>query len=165
MLTFTELEGLAAEVGARLLACGWRLATAESCTGGLIGGVATAIPGSSAWFECGFITYSNASKQTLLAVPEALLLAHGAVSEPVVRAMAEGALQHSAADIAVAVSGIAGPEGGSAAKPVGTVCLAWAMRTGITQAVTQHFSGDRQAVRLATIEAALQGVLARAPRP
>jgi len=137
-----------------LLKNGWLMATAESCTGGLIAATCTELAGSSNWFERGFVSYSNAAKCELLGVDAALIDAHGAVSEPVVRAMAVGALAHSRAQVAVAVTGVAGPSGGSAAKPVGTVWLAWATPTGVTSEV-QHFAGDRAAVRQATVQYAL----------
>ena len=133
---------------------GWQLVTAESCTGGLIAAHCTALPGSSDWFERGFVTYSNAAKTELLGVDAALIAAHGAVSEPVVRAMAQGALARSRAQVAVAVTGIAGPGGGSAEKPVGTVWLAWATATRLETAC-QQFGGDRAAVREATVRVAL----------
>ncbi|MCB8748140.1 CinA family protein [Rhodoferax sp. U2-2l] len=132
----------------------WQLATAESCTGGLIAAACTDLAGSSDWFERGFVTYSNAAKTELLGVAPQLIEQHGAVSEAVVRAMAAGALTHSQAQVAVAVTGIAGPGGGSAAKPVGTVWLGWATPAGITSEV-QHFGGDRAAVRTATVHHAL----------
>lgn len=132
----------------------WQLATAESCTGGLIAAACTDLAGSSDWFERGFVTYSNAAKTELLGVAPQLIEQHGAVSEAVVRAMAAGALAHSQAQVAVAVTGIAGPGGGSAAKPVGTVWLGWATPAGITSEV-QHFGGDRAAVRTATVHHAL----------
>lgn len=148
-----------------LLARGQRLATAESCTGGLIAAHCTELAGSSAWFERGFVTYSNEAKTELLGVPAALIAEHGAVSEAVARAMAEGALRHSHADVAVAVTGIAGPTGGSDDKPVGTVWLAWAERGGRSRhsAIAVHaekmwFEGSRQAVRGATAAHALAGV-------
>jgi nicotinamide-nucleotide amidase len=137
-----------------LLKHGWFLTTAESCTGGLMGATCPELAGSSNWFERGFVSYSNAAKCELLGVDAALIDAHGAVSEPVVRAMAVGALAHSRAQVAVAVTGVAGPSGGSAAKPVGTVWLAWATPTGVTSEV-QHFAGDRAAVRQATVQHAL----------
>ncbi len=139
---------------------GWFLATAESCTGGLIAATCTALAGSSAWFERGFVTYSNAAKTELLGVDAALITAHGAVSEPVARAMAQGALTHARAQVAVAVTGIAGPAGGSADKPVGTVWLAWATPHGIDTEVLV-FPGDRAQVRAATVHHALQGLVAR----
>ena len=140
----------------------WRLATAESCTGGLIAAACTDLAGSSAWFERGFVSYSNEAKSELLGVPAELIAAHGAVSEPVARAMASGALVHSRAQVALAVTGIAGPSGGSADKPVGTVWLAWATPGG-QWAERQQFSGDRAAVRAATLARALQGLLERLP--
>ena len=133
---------------------GWTMATAESCTGGLIAGACTDLSGSSAWFERGFVTYSNDAKTELLGVDEALIEAHGAVSEAVARAMAAGALRHSRAQVSVAVTGVAGPTGGSADKPVGTVWLAWCVH-GKTYSERQHFAGDRAAVRAATVRHAL----------
>jgi nicotinamide-nucleotide amidase len=147
-----------------LRARGWRLATAESCTGGLIAATCTALAGSSDWFERGFITYSNAAKSEQLGVPAALIARHGAVSEPVARAMAEGALQHSPADLAVAVTGIAGPGGATPAKPVGLVWLALAQRGAATQAEALRLSGDRASVRSGTVEVALERVLQRAAK-
>ena len=146
----------------RLKAHHWRLATAESCTGGLIAASCTALAGSSDWFERGFVTYSNEAKTDMLGVDAALIAQHGAVSEAVVRAMAEGALARSHADIAVAVTGIAGPTGGSAEKPVGTVWVAWALRRGIVHAECLHLTGDRAAVRAATVAHALVRVRLRA---
>lgn len=132
----------------------WQLTTAESCTGGLIAATCTDLAGSSAWFERGFVTYSNAAKTELLGVAPALIQTHGAVSEAVVRAMVTGALAHSHAQVAVAVTGVAGPSGGSADKPVGTVWLGWAVAG---QVVTEHrlFSGERATVRAATVQHAL----------
>jgi len=132
------------------------MTTAESCTGGMIASSCTHLSGSSAWFERGFVTYSNEAKTEMLGVPSALIAQHGAVSEEVARAMALGALAHSKADYSVAVTGIAGPTGGSDIKPVGTVWLAWAVKSS-GQCVTLHklFPGDRQAVREATTELAL----------
>ena len=147
-----------------LRARGWRLATAESCTGGLIAAACTALAGSSDWFERGFVTYSNAAKTEQLGVDALLIAQHGAVSEPVVSAMVEGALLRSAADIAVAVTGIAGPGGGSADKPVGLVWLAWAQRGAGVQAERLHLAGDRAAVREQTVVAALVRVLRLAAR-
>ena len=145
---------------------GWRIATAESCTGGLIAAACTDLAGSSDWFERGMVSYSNAAKTELLGVDAALIDVHGAVSEPVARAMAAGALAHSAADFSVAVTGVAGPGGGSVSKPVGMVWLAWAWRAADgqaqTQALVEHFSGDRAAVRQATVVRALQGLLEHA---
>jgi nicotinamide-nucleotide amidase len=156
------LETLARQVGEALLARQLKLATAESCTGGLIGGVCTAIPGSSAWLERGFVSYSNDAKTELLGVAAALIAAHGAVSEEVARAMAVGALKHSHAQVTVAVTGIAGPDGGSRSKPVGTVWFGWAVGESLT---TERvvFPGGRAEVRAATVAHALKGVLARLP--
>ncbi|HVR50967.1 MAG TPA: CinA family protein [Pseudorhodoferax sp.] len=134
------------------------LATAESCTGGLIAGACTELAGSSDWFERGFVSYSNAAKTELLGVDAALIAQHGAVSEPVARAMAEGAVRHAHAQLAVAVTGVAGPGGGSAAKPVGTVWFGWALPSG-THSELQCFGGDRAAVRAATVQHALARLL------
>ena len=148
-----------------LRARGWRIATAESCTGGRIAGACTDLAGSSDWFERGVVTYSNAAKTELLGVPAALIDAEGAVSEPVALAMAEGALRGARAELAVAVTGVAGPGGGSPAKPVGMVWLAWAWRDAAGRpcalAQCRQFDGDRAAVRLATVAAALQGLIDR----
>lgn len=157
-----QLIAQAAELLAACRARGETLATAESCTGGLVAATLTAIPGSSDVFERGFVTYANAAKSEMLGVPFWLIERHGAVSEDVARAMAGGALTHSHASLAVAVTGIAGPAGGTAAKPVGMVCLAWARRGGAVDAETRHFPGDRAAVRQATVAVALEGLLARA---
>ncbi len=151
------LQALATALSAR----GWMMSAAESCTGGLVAKLCTDLAGSSAWFERGFVTYSNAAKQELLGVPEATLVAHGAVSEATVRAMAEGALAHSHAQVAVAISGIAGPSGGSAEKPVGTVWFAWA-GNGATRVECRQFDGDRAAVREQAAACALRGLLAQA---
>jgi nicotinamide-nucleotide amidase len=161
----SSLEVLAGRVGAALLADRLSLATAESCTGGWVSQCLTAIAGSSEWFERGFVTYSNAAKQEMLSVPEATLAAHGAVSQPVAVAMAEGALARSRADWALAITGVAGPAGGSAEKPVGTICLAWAARDGRTATETRHFSGDREAVRAQSVARALEGLLERLSPP
>jgi nicotinamide-nucleotide amidase len=153
---------LAAELGRALAARGWCAAVAESCTGGLIAGAITDIAGSSAWFDRGFVTYTNEAKAEMLGVAAATIEAQGAVSEATAREMAAGALARSRADVVVAVTGIAGPAGGTAAKPVGMVCLAWARRGGAVDAETRHFPGDRAAVRRATVAVALEGLLARA---
>ncbi len=141
---------------------GWMMATAESCTGGLIAGACTDVSGSSDWFERGFVTYSNAAKTGLLGVPAELIEEHGAVSEPVARAMAAGALAHAPVQLTVAVTGVAGPTGGSADKPVGTVWFGWATPAG-TFTEHQRFDGDRAAVRAATVRHALAGLLQRLP--
>ncbi len=132
----------------------WFLATAESCTGGLVAAACTELAGSSAWFERGFVSYSNAAKTELLGVSAALIEQHGAVSEPVARAMAAGAVAHSHAQVSLAVTGVAGPTGGSPSKPVGTVCFAWSV-AGVLSSELQHFAGDRAAVRQATVLHAL----------
>ena len=152
---------LAAELGRELVRHRLKVATAESCTGGLIAGAITDVPGSSDWFDRGFVTYSNVAKIELLGVRPETLEAEGAVSEAVARAMADGALARSAAELAVAVTGVAGPGGGTALKPVGMVCLAFVRRGRATEAVTRQFPGDRAAVREATVIAALEGLLAR----
>ena len=151
LLTHT-LAGLVADL---MLKREWLLATAESCTGGLISAACTDLAGSSNWFERGFVTYSNEAKSELLGVDAALIAAHGAVSEEVVRAMALGAISHSRAQVAVAVTGVAGPTGGSRAKPVGTVWFGFMLQGELSSEV-QHFDGDRAAVRLATVQHALQ---------
>lgn len=137
----------------------WLLATAESCTGGLIAASCTGLPGSSAWFDRGFVTYSNEAKTAMLCVPPDVIARHGAVSEPVAQAMARGALQKSGAQVALSVTGIAGPGGGSADKPVGTVWFGWATAEQVWSEV-QHFEGDRTAVRSATVRHSLQRLLA-----
>lgn len=142
-----------------LQAKNWQLVTAESCTGGLIASCLTEMPGSSKWFERGFVTYSNLSKQEMLGVAPSLLQEFGAVSEPVAAAMATGALQHSDADLAVSVTGIAGPSGGSVEKPVGTVCLGFAIRGEMAKTITIHCSGSRQEIRLAATQTVLEGIL------
>jgi nicotinamide-nucleotide amidase len=156
-------RGLVADL---LKAHGWKLATAESCTGGLIAACCTDVAGSSDWFDRGFVTYSNAAKTEMLGVDAALIAQHGAVSEAVVRAMVQGARQHSDAQVAVAVTGVAGPGGGSAAKPVGTVWLGWATPAGVVTEL-QHFAGDRAQVRAATVQRALHRLadLLRFPTP
>jgi nicotinamide-nucleotide amidase len=151
-LTQEGLERLAAELGAALVSRGWSLATAESCTGGWAAQVVTAIPGSSAWFDRGFVTYSNEAKLDMLGVGPDTLERFGAVSEETVRAMAEGALRASRAQAAVAISGVAGPTGGSESKPVGTVCFAWALGGRTTVSATRHFDGDRRAVRMQSVD-------------
>jgi len=150
---------LATDLGRALLARRWKLATAESCTAGMIAAAITDVAGSSSWFERGFVTYSNDAKREMLGVRAATLERHGAVSEATVIEMAEGALRRSPADLAVAVSGVAGPSGGSKDKPVGMVCFAFARRGGPVGAMTRHFPGDRAAVRLASVEVALSELL------
>lgn len=161
--TDVALQELAQAVGARLAAANETLVTAESCTGGWIAKACTDVAGSSRWFHGGIVAYANAGKTALLGVPEALLAGHGAVSEPVVRAMAAGALQRLGGTIAVAVSGVAGPDGGSPGKPVGTVWLAWARQeaNGACRIESAHelFHGGREDVRRMTVARALEHLL------
>ena len=152
---------LVARLADALLARGATIAAAESCTGGLVAAACTARAGSSAWFERGVVTYSNAAKTELLGVPAEVIAAHGAVSGEVARAMAAGAIAHTPANFAVAVTGIAGPDGGSAAKPVGTVWIAPCARGGEADAVLLQASGDRAAVRAQSVVRALERLLAR----
>jgi nicotinamide-nucleotide amidase len=158
------LYKLAERVGKALKSCDQMLVTAESCTGGWIAQAVTMVPGSSEWFERGYVTYTYISKREMLGVKDATLGAHGAVAEEVVREMAEGALERSHAQVSVAVSGIAGPGGGTPGKPVGTVCFAWASKDAATRAQTVRFRGDRDAVRRLAVERALEGVLALVAR-
>ena len=155
----SELNELSATAGAALAARGWLLATAESCTGGWVAEIVTATAGSSAWFDCGFVTYSNAAKTDMLGVRAKTLETHGAVSEATVTEMAEGALARSTADVAIAVSGVAGPGGGAPAKPVGMVCVAWARRGAATLVQTLQLAGDREAVRRQTVIQALRRLI------
>jgi nicotinamide-nucleotide amidase len=143
-----DTPALVESLAQALLQRGWGLVTAESCTGGLISAACTELAGSSQWFERGFVTYSNAAKTQMLGMDALLITSHGAVSEPVARAMAQGALLHSAAQVALAITGVAGPGGGSVAKPVGTVWFAFAGPWGVHSEL-QHFGGDRAAVRQA----------------
>jgi nicotinamide-nucleotide amidase len=164
MSTDAQLAALALRVGRHLRQTHRMAATAESCTGGWIAKALTDIAGSSQWFTEGFVTYSNAAKSRSLGVSAAVLAARGAVSEAVARAMARGALHRSGADLAVAVTGIAGPDGGVPGKPVGTVWMAWAERRGRRVRVSaelKHFNGGREAVRRKTVKAALAGLLER----
>ena len=158
----TAFEPAVLALADALRARSWKIVTAESCTGGLIAAACTAVAGSSDWFERGFVTYSNEAKAESLGVPMALIQAHGAVSEQVARAMAEGAIAHSRADLAVAVTGIAGPGGGSRSKPVGTVWLALAVRRGDVRAELLILDGDRTAVREQTVQRALKRLLENA---
>lgn len=153
------LNRLAKEVGAALLQRGVRLATAESCTGGGIAHAVTEVAGSSDWFECALVTYSDRSKRLLLGVSKELLDRHGAVSEETVRAMADGVLQRTEATLAVAVSGIAGPGGGTPEKPVGTVWIAWSTRGTVAKTCKLLLAGDREQIRRQAVEAALRGIL------
>lgn len=155
-----RVAALAEVLGGR----GQSLATAESCTGGWVAKVCTDRSGSSAWFERGLVTYSNAAKTELLGVPAALIERHGAVSEEVVAAMAAGAIAASHADWSVAISGVAGPDGGTADKPVGTVWFGWCARGADTETECRALDGDREAVRAASVAVALDGLLARIGR-
>ncbi len=154
-----ELIELAQAVGAALKDHGMLLATAESCTGGWVGQAITAVAGSSQWYDRGFITYTNEAKQEMLGVAVSTLSEFGAVSKQTVQEMAAGALKHSRAQITLAISGVAGPSGGSVAKPVGRVCIAWAMRAGSARVQTFQIAGEREAVRRHAVKAALQGLL------
>jgi nicotinamide-nucleotide amidase len=156
----SALYKLAEKVGRALKKRGLMLTTAESCTGGWIAEAMTMVPGSSEWFERAFVTYTYISKREMLGVKSQTLGRHGAVAEEVVREMAAGALARSHAQVAVAVSGVAGPSGGTPDKPVGTVCFAWARRNRRPRSETRHFPGDREAVRRASVVHALKGVLA-----
>ncbi len=153
------LYDLAERTGRALEQRGLMLATAESCTGGWIAEAITAVPGSSAWFDRGFVTYTYISKREMLGVRPETLEEHGAVSEAVVREMVEGALHASHAQIAVSVSGTAGPSGGTREKPVGTVCFGWAARGSAPRVETCHFAGDREAVRRQAVAHGLTGLL------
>jgi nicotinamide-nucleotide amidase len=153
------LDDLARDVGAALKRGGLMLVSAESCTGGAIAEAVTRIAGSSEWFDRGFVTYSNASKMEMLGVGERTLKRYGAVSEEAVREMAKGALQKSRAQVAVAVSGIAGPSGGTEHKPVGTVCIAWALKDGALVGETRYLEGNRGTIRHEATRAALQGLI------
>lgn len=153
------MDILAAKAGGLLKSHGLMLATAESCTGGGVAQVVTEVAGSSAWFERGFVTYSNLSKQEMLGVLEVTLDRYGAVSEAVVREMVEGALHHSHAQLALAVSGIAGPGGGTQDKPVGTIWFAWGMRHGAIHAQRHQLAGNRAEVRAQAVRIALQGII------
>lgn len=148
----------------RLISLKWQMTTAESCTGGLIAALCTDLAGSSAWFERGFVTYSNDAKTQMLGVPSTLLATHGAVSDAVAQAMALGAVNRSLAQVSVAVTGIAGPTGASAEKPVGTVWFAWCIQ-GAVFTECLHFDGTRHQIRQATTSHALAGLLARLPVP
>jgi nicotinamide-nucleotide amidase len=154
-----ELHQLARELGGALQARNWMVATAESCTGGWVGQLLTAIPGSSAWYERGFITYANAAKQEMLGVPADLLETCGAVSEETAGAMATGALAHSHAQASLAISGIAGPGGGTPQKPVGLVCYGWALADGTRMSSTCRLDGDREEIRSRAAAAAMRGLI------
>ncbi len=152
------IHQLACRVGEQLIHRQMMLVTAESCTGGWIAKIITDIPGSSRWFERGFVTYTNIAKREMLGVREETLEIHGAVSEQTVLEMARGALAHSHAHLSVAVSGIAGPGGATPGKPVGTVWFAWARQGGEVESYLEHFPGDREAVRQGAVRVALEGL-------
>lgn len=155
-MQFTEL---AQQLGARLQAQSLKIVTAESCTGGMLSQAITSIPGSSAWFERGFVTYSNQSKSDLLNVQSSTIERHGAVSEQVAHEMAEGALTHSQADVSIAITGVAGPDGGTKDKPVGLVWFGFAIKGHGVHCVSQHFAGDRTAVREQATHYALDAII------
>lgn len=154
-----ELHQLAVELAGKLCARGWMLATAESCTGGWVGHLLTSLPGSSQWYERGFITYANAAKIEMLGVPADVIDEHGAVSEETASAMAAGALAHSHAQAALAISGIAGPSGGTPKKPVGLVCYGWALADGTLLSSTCRLDGDREEIRSRAVAAAMRGLI------
>ena len=153
-----ELEAIAQKIGSELKARKLVLASAESCTGGWVGQVITSVPGSSLWYDCGFIPYTNQAKRELLGVSTDVLVRFGAVSEQAARAMAEGALANSRAQVSLAITGIAGPGGGSEDKPVGTVWFAWAGKNSETRTEHRQFDGDRAAVRGQAVAVALLGL-------
>ncbi len=159
------IRSLASHLGRQLLQRNYMVTTAESCTGGLVAASLTDIAGSSAWFERGFVTYSNHAKVEMLGIAPDLIETHGAVSEEVARAMAEGALLESRAQLSVAITGVAGPGGGTRDKPVGTVCFAWVEMENPVQSETMHFAGDRAQVREQSVRHALGGLLLRVVGP
>jgi nicotinamide-nucleotide amidase len=161
MLDDAEILDLARRLGVVLVARGWKLVTAESCTGGWVSAAATAIPGSSDWFDRGYVVYSYAAKEQLLGVSAESIRRHGAVSEIVVGEMLDGALRDSGAQLGVAISGIAGPSGGSTLRPVGTVCFAWGGIEGSRDVATKRFTGDRHEVRRQAVLHAFSGLLGR----
>lgn len=160
----SSITPLIQQLAQTMLAKGFKIALAESCTGGLLAAYLTSLAGSSDWFERGFVTYSNQAKEESIGVPKELIEGYGAVSEEVANAMAEGALNHSLAQVSVAITGIAGPGGGSANKPVGMVCFAWGVQVDDqiqTRAQTKHFSGDRQSIREQACVYAIELLLAQ----
>tara|TARA_R110002050_G_scaffold1244_3_gene8561 strand:+ start:7149 stop:7649 length:501 start_codon:yes stop_codon:yes gene_type:complete len=158
----SELQHLTSQVAQCLIDLNWRLSVAESCTGGWLGKCCTDLAGSSTWFERGFITYSNQAKQDCLHVNQSTLHQFGAVSEQTASEMAQGALTESMADISVAITGIAGPDGGTVDKPVGTVCFAWMSKKSVVQTQCYHLEGDRESVRRQAVKLALQGIMKNA---
>jgi nicotinamide-nucleotide amidase len=161
-ITDAELLQLTSQVAQRLIDVNWRLSVAESCTGGWVAKCCTDLAGSSTWFERGFITYSNQAKQDLLHVKESTILQFGAVSEQTASEMVQGALAESMADISVAITGIAGPDGGTIDKPVGTVWLAWATKYSVVKTQCCKFIGDRESIRRQAVNLALQGIIKNA---
>lgn len=159
MVDDRDLTALAAQLGAQLKSAGETVAVAESCTGGWLGQVLTSVPGSSAWFDRGFVTYSNRAKMEMLGVDVELLARAGAVSEAIARAMADGALAHSPADRTVAVTGIAGPSGGTPEKPVGLVWFAWGRRGHPTRSASANFRGDRDSIRRQAVIFAIEEMM------
>ena len=159
----SELEARAADLGAALQRRGWLLACAESCTGGWLAQTVTSVAGSSAWFDRGFVTYSNAAKQDMIGVRSTTLGQFGPVSEETAREMAQGVLVHSAAQVAIAITGIAGPSGGTVDKPVGMVCFGWAASGLPCASATQYFAGDRRQIRAASVDFALRQLQALVP--
>lgn len=160
----SSITSLTQQLAQTLLTKGFKIALAESCTGGLLAAYLTSLAGSSSWFERGFVTYSNQAKEESIGVSQELIEQYGAVSEEVAKAMAEGALNHSLAQVSVAITGIAGPGGGSANKPVGMVCFAWGMRVDDqiqTRSQTKQFSGDRQSIREQACVYAIESLLAQ----
>tara|TARA_B100000401_G_C52538962_1_gene592845 strand:+ start:152 stop:649 length:498 start_codon:yes stop_codon:yes gene_type:complete len=155
-LDLKELESLSAELGVLLNRKNYFFTTAESCTGGWVGQSLTSVPGSSSWYGCGFITYSNIAKRKILDVSKDTLISHGAVSQEVVEEMVNGALKKSKANLGVAISGIAGPGGGTSERPVGTVCLAWKLNDLPASSVTEVFEGSREEVRFKSVSKALK---------
>ncbi|MFN3749974.1 MAG: CinA family protein [Thiobacillus sp.] len=154
-----ELHQLAVDLSEKLRARGWMLATAESCTGGWVGHLLTSLPGSSQWYERGFITYANAAKVEMLGVSPETLQMHGAVSEITAAEMALGALKHSHAQATLSITGIAGPGGGTPQKPVGLVCYGWALADGTVMSSTCRLDGDREEIRSRAVAAALRGLI------
>lgn len=154
-----ELLKLSSALGLALKKQGWMLSLAESCTGGMAAQYITAVAGSSAWFDASFVTYSNQAKTRMLGVSPETIAQYGAVSEQTALEMAFGALAHSQADLAAAITGIAGPDGGSVDKPVGTVCFAWATNDGIQETITYQFSGNREMVRKESVKTVFEGLL------
>lgn len=162
IISDADLAQVVDDVSQTLLALNWSMTCAESCTGGWLAKSCTDLSGSSAWFERGFVTYSNASKQECLSVSKHTLEQYGAVSQQTAEAMALGAIQHSHADISVAITGIAGPDGGTKDKPVGTVWFAWSQKNGLCESQCQHFQGDRENIRRQAVVFALKGIIKNA---